>query len=173
MLRKSDLLWLLGYPAYQLIGTLRHEAGHALAAVMQGAEILEFVWWPTVTERMGFSWGYVRWHGDTDWLTTAAPYFVDLITYVLFFLLCTRVRFKWHWLWVNTFVIGLVSPLVNSVYNYWGGFRSMNDVGKLLRDLPDWPVHGYFVLTIALYCLGLIVLMHPWPAHRIIRQENN
>jgi len=171
MLRKLDLLWLLAYPAYQLIGTLRHEAGHALAAMMEGAEILEFVWWPTVTERSGSTWGYVRWHGDTDWLTLAAPYFVDLLTYALFFLICTQARFKRHWLWVNAFIIGLVSPLVNSAYNYWGGFRGLNDVGKLLRDLPDWAVHGYFVLTIALYCLGLIVLAHPRLARYFVRAE--
>lgn len=162
MLRKSDLLWLLGYPLYQLVGTFRHEGSHALVAMLEGAAIREFVWWPTVQEGMGFYWGYVRWDGHTSWLTIAAPYFVDLLTYAVFFWLCTRAPFKRRWLWLNAVIIGLVSPLVNSLYNYWGGFRSMNDVGRLLRALPLWQVHLYFVSTIVLYGLGLwVVLRRP------------
>ena len=159
MLRKSDLLWLLAYPIYQLVGTLRHEASHALAALLEGAEIRQFVFWPTVREGRGFSWGYVRWHGHTSWRTAAAPYFVDLITYLLFFWVCTRMQFKRRWVWLNAVVIGLVSPLINSLYNYWGGFRSANDVGRLHRILPKWSVHAYFVLTIVTYGLGLWIAL--------------
>jgi hypothetical protein len=159
VLRKSDLLWLLGYPVYQLVGTLRHEGGHALAAMLEGAAIREFVWWPTVREGKGFYWGYVCWYGHTSWWTIAAPYLVDLLTYAVFFWLCTRVTFKRRWLWVNAMIVGLVSPLVNSLYNYWGGFRSMNDVGRLLQALPPWQVHAYFASTLVLYGLGLWVVL--------------
>ena len=31
-LKREDLLWLLAYPLYQIIGTIRHEASHALLA---------------------------------------------------------------------------------------------------------------------------------------------
>ena len=31
-----DWIWLFAYPAYQIIGTIRHEGSHALAVVMEG-----------------------------------------------------------------------------------------------------------------------------------------
>jgi len=30
MLQKRDLLWILAYPIYQIIGTIRHEGSHLL-----------------------------------------------------------------------------------------------------------------------------------------------
>jgi hypothetical protein len=50
------------------------------------------------------------WEGNTTWLSTAAPYFVDLLTAVLFFWICMRFRFQRRWLWINTIIIGLISP---------------------------------------------------------------
>ncbi len=158
-LRKSDLLWLIAYPIYQLVGTFRHEASHTLVALLEGAEIHEFVFWPTIQGAQGIRWGYVRWDGSTSWWALAAPYLVDLITFTVFFWVCSKLRFKQHWLWVNTVVIGLVSPLVNSFFNYWGSFGSSNDVDKLLGLLPKWSVHGYFVASIALYALGLLIVL--------------
>ena len=63
-MKKSDWLWLLAYPLYQILGTIRHEAGHALAAWLQGAEITEFVFLPGMRGEI-FYWGYVRWTGET------------------------------------------------------------------------------------------------------------
>jgi hypothetical protein len=34
VLKKTDLLWLLAYPIYQIIGTIRHEGSHALAGLL-------------------------------------------------------------------------------------------------------------------------------------------
>jgi phosphoglycerol transferase MdoB-like AlkP superfamily enzyme len=147
------LLWAFAYPLYQIIGTLRHEASHALAAVLEGATIEEFVFWPT----RGY-WGYVRWSGQTTWVSTAAPYFVDLVTYAVFFVICTRVRFKRQWVWVNLVALGLVSPLVNSAYNYFRSFSRTNDVKKLLISKPDLPIHTYFVATLAIYVAGFVYL---------------
>ena len=149
-IRRRDWWWLLAYPAYQTIGTFRHEASHALWAWLEGAAIEEFVFWPTA-----FGWGYVRWEGETTWLATAAPYACDLLTFAAFFVLCTRARFKRHWVWVNLVVVGLVSPLVNSAYNYFRG----GDVRRLLAALPRPAVHAYFVVTLILYTVGLILVM--------------
>jgi hypothetical protein len=40
--QRSDLFWLLAYPLYQVIGTTRHEASHAVA-MEEGATIAQFV----------------------------------------------------------------------------------------------------------------------------------
>lgn len=151
MLRKRDLLWLLLFPLYLLIGTLRHELAHAAAAHLQGAEILKFTFWPSRNLDGTFYFGYVLWHGETNWVVNAAPYFFDTFTYALFFPLVFLVRFRNHWLWINLVIIGLISPIVNSLYNYMLG----SDVRKLLSALPDKAIHGYFLLGISLGLLGL------------------
>jgi hypothetical protein len=79
-MKKKDLLWLLLYPAYQIIGTLRHEGSHALAAMAEGADIKKFVFWPNF-DLGTFQWGYVRWEGSTTWFVRAAPYFCDLLIF--------------------------------------------------------------------------------------------
>jgi len=155
-LRFSDLLWLLAYPVYQILGTLRHEGSHAIAAVLQGAKITEFVFWPTMRER-GLYWGYVNFLEETNWLVLAAPYFMDLVTFVLFFVICMRIRFRRKWIWLNLIIIGMISPFVNSLYNYLGSKNSYNDVGRLFADLPRGIIHGYFILTLIFYVVGIWV----------------
>jgi hypothetical protein len=158
--RKSDLLWILAYPMYQVVGTFRHEASHALAAVLQGATLERFVFWPTWTEST-FRWGYVSWSGPTNWVAVAAPYLCDLATFALFFAICRRVRLRCHRVWVNLVAVGMVSPLVNSAYNYLNGVRGGGDVATLLQRLPPLAVHGYFVITLAAYALGLFLTLRP------------
>ncbi len=155
-LRLSDLLWLFAYPVYQILGTLRHEGSHAIAAILQGAQVTEFVFWPSMREQ-GLYWGYVRSQGETNWLFLAAPYVTDLITFVLFFAICMRVRFRRKWIWLNLIIIGMISPLVNSLYNYWGSENSYNDVGRLFANLPREIIHGYFILTLIFYVIGIWV----------------
>jgi hypothetical protein len=55
-MKRKDLLWILAYPAYQIIGTIRHEGSHALAAMAEGVEVKKFVFWPNV-DLEHFSWG--------------------------------------------------------------------------------------------------------------------
>src|SRR5690242_19390678 len=88
-LRRADLLWVLALPVYQLIGTVRHEAFHAVVAAAEGARITRFVAWPSVYEHQ-FLWGYIIWQGRTDVLVTIAPYLGDLLTFAVFFVVVTR-----------------------------------------------------------------------------------
>lgn len=159
-LRWRDLLWILAYPLYQLIGTFRHEASHAFVAVLQGARIREFVFWPTSTGS-NFSWGYVSWSGSTDWVATAAPYLCDVATFAALFVVCTRLRFRRHWVWVNLVAVGLVSPLVNSAYNYVTGLRGRGDVAALLGELWSPGVHCLFAVTLLGYLAALAWTV--WP----------
>jgi len=153
-MRRKDLWWILAYPLYQLIGTLRHEASHALFAVMQGARITEFVFWPTE----GY-WGYVAWEGNVTSLAIAAPYICDLLTFLAFFTICMVIKpGKRRWIWFNGIVLGMISPLANSAYNYFRGLNSLNDVGKLLETMNPVLVHGYFWWTMGLYLVGLVLV---------------
>ncbi|HKF36664.1 MAG TPA: M50 family metallopeptidase [Ktedonobacteraceae bacterium] len=158
-LQKKDLLWLLAYPIYQVIGTARHEGSHALVAVLEGAKIEQFVILPSIVGGH-FLWGYVQWSGRTNWVPVAAPYLCDLLTYLVFFFICTRIPFRSHWIWVNLIILGLVSPLINSTYQYVISFvTSTSDVAQLLNELPQLAVHSYFVVTLVLYDLGLLVIL--------------
>ncbi len=159
---RRDLAWLLAAPLYILIGTLRHELSHAIVALLLGAKIEEFVFWPTWSEG-GFRWGYVVWYGPPALRVAAAPYICDLATFAVFLIICTRVRFRRHWLWVNLAIIGLISPLVNSAYNYVRGLMGSGDVARLFGELPDSAVHAYFGVTLCLYLVGLFLVLRPRP----------
>lgn len=157
---RRDLWWLLAYPAYQIIGTIRHEGSHALAVLLEGGTVREFVFWPTWGEK--FYWGYVRWSGSgVTWITSFAPYLVDLVTFAVFYALCTRVAMR-RWLWVNLAIVGLVSPLINSGYRYASSFVRDGDLAPVMRALPDATVHAYFIGTLALYA-ALLVRMQRRP----------
>jgi hypothetical protein len=163
-LRKRDLLWLLAYPIYQIVGTARHEGSHALLAVLEGAKIEQFVILPSVVGGH-FLWGYVQWSGQTDWVPVAGPYLCDLLTYLVFYFLCTRIPFRGHWVLVNLLILGLVSPLINSTYQYIRGFTEpTSDVAELLTQLPQIVVHSHFVVTLGLYVLGLLAFLR-LPSH--------
>lgn len=162
-LKKSDLIWLLAYPLYQIIGTMRHEASHGLVAWLGGATITRFVFWPTIDPQRGFRWGYVQFSGSTGALTLAAPYLADLLTFGFFFWLCTRARFGRRWLWLNAVIIGSISPLANTAYNYLGSVCRRNDIARLLRVLPPLAVHACLVLALVLYGVGLWVVFKRAP----------
>ena len=155
-MRKKDFFWLLAYPIYQTLGTIRHEAAHALVAWFQGAKIDRFVFLPGIRSGQ-FYFGYVDWtEGDVTWLMTAAPYLLDLLTFGLFFVLCGFFCIKRHWLWLNLVVLGMISPLINSAYQYFKpSLLGYGDIGWLLRhQSPGW-VRAYMIVTIGLYLVGL------------------
>jgi hypothetical protein len=154
-MKKKDLLWLLAYPVYQTIGTFRHEGSHALAAMAEGAEVTKFAFWPNF-DLGKFQWGYVNWHGFTTWFTIAAPYFCDLLTFFIAILIILEVKPRRRWLWFNILIIGMLSPFINSAYNYFGGVAGgYNDIGRLLCDLNPVAVHLYFTLTLLFYAWGI------------------
>jgi hypothetical protein len=159
-MKKRDLFWLFALPLYLVIGTIRHESGHAFMAMAQGAEILEFNFIPAFRGSQ-FYFGYVRWTGgSTNWMSIAAPYFLDLLTFTIFFVICYFGRFRHHWRWLNLMILGLVSPLVNSGYQYFKvGLSMSSDIGRLLEMLPAIWVHFYMIFTILLYLVGIAVLV--------------
>ena len=154
MIRKRDWFWLLLFPLYLTIGTIRHEFSHALVAHFQGAEITNFTFWPSIHENGIFYLGYVSLRGETSWLVDAAPYLFDIITYAIFYPLVFFLPFRKHWVWFNLVIIGVISPIINSLYNYLFG----SDVEKMLAALPDLLVHGLFILGLGASLMGLVLL---------------
>ena len=154
-MKRKDLLWILAYPIYQTIGTIRHEGSHALAAMAEGAKVTEFVFWPSFfNERL--YWGHVTWHGSTTWFTMAAPYFCDLITFFVALLIILEAKPERRCLWINILIIGVVSPFFNSAYNYVRGLASgRGDAAHLLSVLEPTAVHLYFILVLLFYAWGL------------------
>ena len=149
------MLWLLAYPIYQTIGTFRHEGSHALAAITEGAEVTKFVFWPGLQNGRLY-WGYAGWDGSTTWFTMAAPYFCDLLIFFVTLLIILGAKPRRRWLWLNILIIGMLSSLVNSAYNYFGGLAgSFNDVGELLSELNPIAVHSYFTLALMFYAWGV------------------
>ena len=154
-MKRKDLLWILAYPVYQIIGTIRHEGSHALAAMAEGVDVRKFVFWPNV-DLGRFTWGYVSWDGYRTWFATAAPYFCDLVTFFIALLIILEAKPKRRWLWINVLIIGMLSPFINSLNAYVGGSTgSLGDVGRLLNSLDPIAVHLYFALTLAFYAWGL------------------
>jgi hypothetical protein len=154
-MKKKDLLWLLAYPVYQIIGTFRHEGSHALAAMAEGAKVTKFVFWPSF-DLGKFTWGHAGWESSTTWFAIAAPYFCDLLIFFVALLIILEAKPRPRWLWLNILIIGMLSPFINSVYNYFSGLAgSQNDIGELLHDLNPIAVHVYFAVTLLFYAWGL------------------
>jgi len=153
--KKRDFLWALAYPVYQTIGTFRHEGSHALAAMAEGAKVTKFVFWPNF-DLGKFTWGYAGWEGHTTWFTIAAPYFCDLLVFLVAILIILEAKPQRRWLWFNILIIGMLSPFINSAFNYFSGVAgSPNDIGELLSDLNPIAVHLYFALTLLFYAWGI------------------
>jgi len=121
-------------------------------------KIQQFAFLPSIVNGQLY-WGYVNFQSDVSWPVIAAPYLVDLLTFSICFIICLRVKFSHRWIWLNLVIIGLISPLINSAYNYLGGLFRSNDVSYLLNNLPSMLVHVYFIFTLLIYLLGLIIVL--------------
>lgn len=155
-MKKTDLWWLLGWPIYQLLGTARHELSHAAVAAWQGATITKIEILPSFRPG-GFFWGYVEWTGgQTDALVVAAPYLCDVAVFLLFLPLCVLAVRMPRWLWINCFIVGLLSPLVDTAANYSKLFRgSSGDVGELAAHFSPLAMHAIYPAVMILYTLGI------------------
>lgn len=142
-----------------VVTTFRHEGAHALMAWLQGVEIMEMRLWPGYREDIGFYFGYVmRGEGGT-WLVDAAPFWAALLWCGIAYLILRRVKLS-KTSRILALVVGIVSPLVDLLYNYQGGFwREGTDVADLFLALPDPVVHVYFLCAIAL-CGGSLYGLH-------------
>jgi len=154
MKRTKDLLWLLAIPVYLLINYLRHESAHALADWLQGMQGSLF-FLPRLTLD-GLLTGSQVWDTNVSWMTLAMPFLSDLGTFLIFFYICMAVPFRTRWLWINLVIVGLVLPLVNSGWHFFG--NTMN-VRALTQLLPAKSVNLYFTGTLGFYLIGILLVI--------------
>lgn len=157
-LRRTDLCWLLATPLYFVVGTLRHEASHAAAVLLSGGDVTRFVFWPQ-RDLGDLTFGYVTSADRHSWIVTAAPYLVDLLVFVVGFWACRRLLHRSHRLWLNILVLTSLSSLLNSMWNYRPQESPRGDVWRLLHLLPDAAVHAWFLATLALFAVGVLVMV--------------
>lgn len=138
-----------------IVTTFRHEGSHALATLLEGVQLIEVRLFPGYREDVGFYFGYVMRGDGGSWLIEAAPFVVALIWFGSAFLLLRRAVLTDR-AWLLALVAGVISPLIDLIYNYQGGFwREQTDVADLFKALPDVAVHLYFISAILICLLGL------------------
>ena len=88
-------------------------------------------------------------------LVIAAPYLVDFFFFALFGIICAAIPRMPRWAWVNCFIIGVLSPLIDTAYNYRGLFiGKYNDAVYLARVHGSIVTHVLFATAIACYIVG-------------------
>ena len=155
-LKKTDLWWLLGWPIYQLLGTARHELSHALVAALQAQGLRESRFSARFSRKVSY--------GDTSHgpagtrmrLVIAAPYLGDIAVFLLFLPLCMFATRIPRWLWINCFILGLLSPFIDTAANYSKLFRrSAGDVNELVSQFSPFLVHSLFLGVMIFYLVGM------------------
>ncbi|NPV78240.1 MAG: hypothetical protein HPY59_17930 [Anaerolineae bacterium] len=159
--RWSDFLWLLFLPGYMLVDTLRHELSHALAAWLMGVRVLTINIIPG--RQLGyFSFGYVILDENANWLVVAAPYFCDLALFVAVFGLIRFRRFERRWVYINLVMMGLLSPLYNSLSGFINSKAIYNDVARLMMIFSEVTISYVFLFVILFYLIALRKLYRLW-----------
>jgi len=140
----------------------RHEGSHALMASLEGASVPECKLFPGIHPNGSYYFGYVLISGGTSWLTIAGPFFSDLILLLITLtILIWKRNIKFYKI---IFLLGFISPLIDLLYNYQGGFwRTISDVYRLNELLPKAIVHFYFISLI----IGTISLMFFFRKRRV------
>lgn len=153
-IRRGDFRWLALAPAYIMLDTLRHEMSHAFMAWLAGTRVLAIRILPG--EQLGyFSFGYTILDENATWLVYAAPYLCDLVLFTATFGLLRYGHFKQRWIYINLILVGLASPLFNSLSGFINSFAITNDVTRLAILFSRTPV-TYIFLAGMLYYLALL-----------------
>jgi len=140
----------------------RHEGSHALMAYLEGFQVVDYALLPGIHEGGGFYFGYVLLPREVSWLTFAGPFISDLILV----LIVSFILFQYRTIrFFNVFILfGFISPLIELIYNYQGGFwRMTSDVYRLHKDLPSAIVHLYFISLI----VGVIFMIQFFRKRRL------
>lgn len=161
ILKKTNLSWLLGLPVYILINSLRHEISNAFMVWLTNGKLLHFSFLPGFSTSGWLEYGSIRWVGGVEWLILAAPYIGDLLFFSLIAYFCHEKQFKNQWLLTNLIIIGLLSPIFNTGYEYFSSIFKQTDVTHLIELMPlDELVHIAFVMVLGFYVLVFNAVLH-------------
>lgn len=161
ILKKTSLVWFLGIPVYILINSLRHELSNALMVWLTNGELLHFSFLPVFSASGWLEYGSIRWAGGVEWLILAAPYIGDFLFFSGAAYFCYEKRFENQWLLTNLIIIGLISPIFNTGYEYFSSIFMQTDVTRLIELMPfDEIVHIAFVMVLGFYVLCFNAVLH-------------
>ncbi len=124
---------LLLYPVYQVLGTLRHELSHALAAVFQGVGVREIRIFPSRIDGKWY-WGFVRYGTGSPvsrWVH-AAPYLVNAAFVAWGFSL---IPYLTGHEWLAAVILCWASPALDTLYNlckWW--FYDTGDFKRIVGE---------------------------------------
>lgn len=149
------LPWLLGLPVFIFINEARRAAATLCMIVFTGARVQSFSWLPTFDSGGWLGFDHLTWQGGVQWLILAAPYLADLLTFTAFFILLMSVPLKRRILYQLVTIFGMLMPILNSGFDYFGAIFQVSGVDKLLSLLPYAEiVHLYFVASVAFYVVA-------------------
>lgn len=115
------LIHILLLPIYQIVGTLKHEGAHAIAAKLSGFEIMSFKFLPH-RYNGSFYWGRVTWKPKALFTKPnthmfLAPYYVDIVCIVAASAVIWNVDWEsFFWFAFTVIMLGF-SPIVDTAYN--------------------------------------------------------
>ena len=151
MIRWPDILWHIvpGLLVYQILGTIRHELAHAVAAWAAGYKVTLVRVMPH-TFRGRFYWGRVMYEPQGGAMQSIhlylAPYEVGALSIAGWFALVywlpppwiANALGAWH-LWTTATIMLLISPVVDFLYNLGKAvFAKRGDIYKAIRF---WETH--------------------------------
>lgn len=123
---KIVLLHLALYPLYQLLGTLRHELAHAVAAILSGFRVEELRVLPCRIKGE-FYFGYTRWNyrlparledlPKPNRHMYLAPYYVNLALLLVGLWTIPAVEWKNPHRFAVAFMLLVVSPFADTLYS--------------------------------------------------------
>jgi hypothetical protein len=110
------LIHVLALPVYQILGTIRHEGSHAIAALLYGRNIVEFRFLPGRRDDGHWYWGYVGFDGPANGVILLAPSIAAAASVICWFKFVRPLELGTHW-WLFTTIALLASPIVDTLYN--------------------------------------------------------
>jgi len=153
-------------PPMLIVFTILHEAAHALAVLLQGGRVTEFVWLPSRGE-----WGHIRYTfpNGVSWdhrLIALAPYLLALAAIALALLLCLRRRPWPHTIASMIFAWLYLAPLAE-LANVAGPWL----LGKP-NDLAAVIPHPRAAHTAILVTAAFVAVALGWPLQRRLYRDH-
>lgn len=109
---------VVGGILYLLLGNLKHEGAHAIAAKLRGYKITAFKFWPHKRDGR-WMFGWVSWSGPHERHILLAPYYVDaaLLAGLVVFLALVPASLS-HWYAAGVMLMGAL-PVVDIARAWW------------------------------------------------------
>jgi hypothetical protein len=146
----------LGVLVFTTVGIVRHEGSHLVWTYLAGDVVEKLSLLPSAK-----SLGSVRVAGSgLSWGAGAAPYLVDWLFFATGAFWFIHARPRQAWVRITAIVIFMVSPVIDTVWNYIGMYWSRRSDFSILSALSSrGSVNILFAGLIAAYALGAVIIL--------------